>query len=54
MTGIRLNSHGHVDEPLLRLIGKQLIFVIFELNSSAMVWSIDVIHFAICSIYSLL
>ena len=42
------------DEPLLRLIGKQAIFAISELNSSAMAWSIDTILFAICSIYSLL
>ena len=44
----------HTDEPMLRLRGKQSIFVISELNSSAMVWSIDAILFAICSIYSLL
>ena len=42
------------DEPLLRLIGKQSIFAISELNSSAMAWSIDTILFAICSIYFLL
>ena len=34
--------------------GKQLIFAISKLNSSAMAWSIDAISFAICSIYSLL
>ena len=39
---------------MLRLIGKQSIFVISELNSSVMVWLIDTILFAICSIYSLL
>ena len=42
------------DEPPLRLIGKQAIFAISELNSSAMAWSIDTILFAICSIYFLL
>ena len=48
-----LQAHD-ADEPLLRLIGKQAIFAISELNSSAMAWSIDTILFAICSIYSLL